>query len=104
MAVKPAGFAVLFSLLTGCADNNQSPTPREYPEMESTQAQLYIDKCGQCHAAPSPNTHPANIWPGVVERMQLRMKTKHVPPLNREEVAIVLEYLQAHAKPADTNH
>ncbi|MGD8939167.1 MAG: hypothetical protein PVJ72_07300 [Gammaproteobacteria bacterium] len=81
----------------GCG-NDRAKRPRNYPDRNSAQAQLYIDKCGQCHAAPLPNVHTAKIWPSVLDRMQMNMTTKHVAPLTRVEMSIILGYLQQHAK------
>lgn len=78
--------------------NDEAAKPRNYPDKDSVQAQLYVDKCGQCHAAPLPNTHTASFWPSVLDRMQVRMTAKHVAPLTREEMSIILGYLQRYAK------
>lgn len=96
-------FAILFggltmgAILSACG-SDRSEQPRKYPDSDSPQAQLYVEKCSQCHAAPLPNVHSATIWPSVLDRMQLRMKTKYVPPLTRQEMSIILGYLQQHAK------
>jgi len=73
-------------------------TKKIYPDADGQAAVLYINKCGQCHAAPLPDNHTANIWPAVLERMKMRMISKKVTPLTEEETVIVLEYLQTHAK------
>ena len=95
--------ALLFRSLTigvvlSACGNERNEQPRSYPDSDSPQAQLYVEKCSQCHAAPLPSVHSANMWPSVLDRMQLRMKTKHVPPLTRQEMSIILGYLQLHAK------
>jgi hypothetical protein len=83
--------------VSGCG-SEKPEQPRNYPDKGTAQAQLYMDKCGQCHAAPLPSAHTAKTWPSVLDRMQMRMKTKHVPPLTREEMSIIFGYLQQHAK------
>ncbi len=90
---------VMVIAVFGCG-NDKTEQPRNYPDTDSVQAQLYLIKCGQCHAAPLPSAHTANIWPSVLDRMQMRMKTKNVPPLTREEMSIILGYLQQHAQPS----
>jgi hypothetical protein len=86
-------------LLAACSDsgNNQGMKVTDYPDHQTEAAKLYIVKCGQCHAAPLPTVHPANQWPGIVERMTMRMNNKAIQPPNRQEIAVILGYLQQHA-------
>ncbi|WP_455205549.1 hypothetical protein [Kaarinaea lacus] len=93
----PGIFTVAMCLLV-CACSEPKITKKNYPDADSQAAVLYISKCGQCHAAPLPDKHTANIWPAVLERMKLRMISHKVRPLTEEETVIVLEYLQTHAK------
>lgn len=88
---------ILVVTVSSCG-NNQTGQPKNYPDAGTPQANLYVTKCGQCHAAPLPDAHTATIWPSVLERMQMRMQTKSVPPLSRHEMSIILGYLQQHAK------
>jgi hypothetical protein len=83
-------------MVAGCG-NDQDELPKNYPDQGTPQATLYVEKCGQCHGAPLPSVHSANIWPSVLDRMQGRMKTNHVSPLTRQEMSIILGYLQQHA-------
>jgi len=92
---------LLHGMVLSACSSGQTEQPRNYPDVGSPQAQLYVEKCSQCHAAPLPSAHSAKIWPSVLDRMQVRMKTKHVPPLSREEMSIILGYLQQHAKKVD---
>lgn len=91
---------LVISGLIACSQEQQSNPLMEadYPEYESEPAKLYISKCSGCHAAPLPKIHTVRQWPGVVQRMQMRMKNKAVQPLNSNELAIVLDYLQKHAR------
>lgn len=90
-----AGSAVLG--LVACSGDT-STQPVEYPEVESEAAALFIARCSSCHLAPRPDSHPARLWPGIVQRMQMRMENKAFPPLNKEELAMVLDYLQRNAR------
>src|SRR5688572_21363639 len=47
---------------------------RELPEPASRGAQLALRYCVQCHNLPNPAMHHAAKWPGIVERMVLRME------------------------------
>lgn len=69
-----------------------------YPEYGTARAKLYFTKCGDCHGAPLPNIHPTEKWPSVVNRMQFRMTSKKVVPLNKQEVAEILNYLQENSQ------
>jgi len=70
----------------------------DYPEHETEAAKLYIAKCSGCHAAPLPNIHDVRQWSGVVQRMQMRMANKALQPLNEQELATVIDYLEKHAR------
>lgn len=48
--------------------------PRQLPQPESRGAQLLAQFCVQCHHLPNPAMHQAAKWPGIVERMVLRMR------------------------------
>ena len=86
-------------VLFACSQEQQSKPLKatDYPEHESESAKLYVSKCSGCHAAPLPKIHTKRHWPGVVQRMQMRMKNKAIQPLNSNEIAIVVSYLQKHA-------
>ena len=86
--------------LVACTDQNTSVplTASDYPESGSEQAQLYLAKCGECHAAPLPKIHTVLQWPGVVQRMQFRMTSKAMPALNKYEMDTIVSYLQKHAR------
>ena len=87
-------------LLSGCTNDqgiNQIQLT-DYPEHESEEATLYISKCSGCHAAPLPKIHTARQWPGVVQRMEMRMNNKAVKPPSSQETAVIIGYLQKHAR------
>ncbi len=48
--------------------------PAQLPEPDSRGAQLTLRYCVQCHNLPNPAMHSAQRWPGVVDRMVLRMQ------------------------------
>src|ERR1700704_299333 len=87
---------------------------RQLPEPRSAGAQLTLRYCIQCHNLPNPAMHHAAKWPGIVERMVLRMQGRgNMGPLMAEMMAGVQapsaegektlsEYLRRHAqKPLD---
>jgi len=83
---------------------------RELPERASPGAQLALRYCVQCHNLPNPAMHHAAKWPGIVERMVLRMKGRGnlgvlmadmmagVKAPSAEETATLVVYLQKHAQ------
>ena len=80
---------------------NADVTPADYtklPEFGSAAVSLYIDKCGECHAAPRPELHDKKLWPFVVNRMQERMTSKKIVPLNAQQEKIIEDYLIKYAK------
>ena len=80
----------------------ESVGPLVYPEADSENAKLYIERCGECHKAPLPAIHKAQDWPAVVDRMQRRMMRGSVKILTEQEYGTVLEYLQKHAEQKST--
>lgn len=50
----------------------RGPLPDDLPESRSNGAYLLVTYCTACHPLPSPASHSATDWPGVVRRMWLR--------------------------------
>ena len=50
--------------------------PKMLPEPDSQGAKLTLRYCVQCHNLANPAMHEARKWPGIVERMVLRMRGK----------------------------
>jgi len=88
--------AVMVLLLSAC--NDEAPgEPLVYPEAGSQAERLFQGKCSRCHKAPLPSAHISRLWPGVIQRMQMRMKAKGVTALTKNELVEILDYLQRHA-------
>jgi len=88
--------------------------PRQLPNAKSRGASLLVRYCVQCHNLPNPAMHQAQKWPGIVERMVLRMQGRGnlgtlmsemmagVRAPGEEETALLVAYLRRHAqKPLD---
>ena len=86
----------------------------QLPEPNSSGAQLTLRYCVQCHNLPNPAMHEATKWPGIVERMVLRMEGRGnlgtlmsdmmagVAAPSEEETRTLVAYLRRHAqKPLD---
>jgi hypothetical protein len=48
--------------------------PGQLPQPKSPGARLLIQYCVQCHNLPNPAMHQAEKWPGIFERMVVRMR------------------------------
>jgi mono/diheme cytochrome c family protein len=86
----------------------------QLPERRSRGAQLTLRYCVQCHNLANPAMHHAEKWPGIVERMVLRMEGRGnlgalmeemmagVKAPSEEETGAIVAYLRKHAqKPLD---
>jgi cytochrome c5 len=86
----------------------------QLPQANSAGARLVTAYCVQCHNLPNPAMHHAAKWPGIVERMVLRMEGKGnmgtlmaemmagVKAPSAEDTKIIVAYLRRHAqKPLD---
>jgi hypothetical protein len=51
-----------------------SVDPRQLPEPKTRGARLTLQYCVQCHNLPNPAMHQAEKWPGIFERMVVRMR------------------------------
>lgn len=88
------GMALMVSACTGEAP----PATIDYPEEGSAVMRMYIARCGDCHVAPQPVSHIAKVWPGILQRMQMRMQAKARKPLDKTELGVILDYVQRHAR------
>jgi hypothetical protein len=84
--------------------------PSQLPQPQSRGARLTLGYCVQCHNLANPAMHHAEKWPGIVERMVLRMEGRGnlgtlmsemmagVKAPDAEEKAAIVAYLQRHAQ------
>ena len=84
--------------------------PAQLPEPRSPGAALTLRYCVQCHNVPNPAMHHAAKWPGIVERMVLRMEGRGnlgelmaemmagVKAPSEQETAAIVAYLRKHAQ------
>jgi len=86
----------------------------QLPQRESRGGKLVLAYCVQCHNLPNPAMHHAAKWPGVVERMVLRMEGRGnmgklmaemmagVKAPSADDTKAIVNYLRRHAqKPLD---
>jgi cytochrome c5 len=87
---------------------------QQLPQRESRGAKLVLAYCVQCHNLPNPAMHHAAKWPGIVQRMVLRMQGKGnmgslmaemmagVKAPSAEDTKMIVAYLRRHSqKPLD---
>ena len=86
----------------------------QLPRRKSQGARLVMAYCVQCHNLPNPAMHHAAKWPGIVQRMVMRMEGKGnmgalmsemmagVKAPGAEDTKTIVAYLRRHAqKPLD---
>jgi hypothetical protein len=85
------GFAaILFVALAGC---HQEPLP----EQDSYAGQLYLRRCGQCHAPYNPHAMTAAMWEIQVPKMEEKIRQAGLAPLEPAQKQVILDYLQRNA-------
>jgi hypothetical protein len=82
----------------------------QLPERGSAGARLVVAYCVQCHNLPNPAMHHAEKWPGIVQRMVVRMEGKGnmgtlmaemmagVKAPGAEDTKAIVAYLQRHSQ------
>ena len=91
--------------------------PAQLPEARSDGARLVVQYCVQCHNLPNPAMHNPEKWPGIVDRMVVRMRGNGnlgelmkemmagVAAPTAEEEKVLVAYLQKHGQRAiDPKH
>jgi len=84
---RVAAFAAVAVAFLGC----QAPL---LPEHGTPTAQLYVSRCGQCHAPYNPQVLTAAMWSKQVEMMELKMRQAGLRPLTGEQREQILDYLK----------
>jgi cytochrome c2 len=86
--------------------------PAQLPQPASRGAELVVQYCVQCHNLPNPAMHHAAKWPGILERMVVRMRGRGnmgdlmtdmmagVRAPTDEEAKVLLAYLQKNSQRA----
>jgi hypothetical protein len=86
--------------------------PAQLPEPRSRGAQLVVQYCVQCHNLANPAMHNPEKWPGIVDRMVVRMKGKGnmgelmkemmagVAAPSEQEEKVLVAYLRKHGQRA----
>jgi mono/diheme cytochrome c family protein len=89
-SVSFAGAALLFFFVAGCK-------PASLPDSNSPGAQLYVNRCGNCHVPYNPHEMTASMWDTQVTMMEVKIHQAGMPPLTSDERDAILAYLKRHA-------
>jgi hypothetical protein len=86
--------------------------PAQLPQASSRGAELVVQYCVQCHNLPNPAMHNPEKWPGIVDRMVIRMRGNGnlgvlmqemmagVVAPSEEETRVLVAYLRRHGQRA----
>ena len=90
--IQPAAIALAFLtiLLSGCK-------PAALPDATSPGGQLYVQRCGNCHAPYNPHEMTAAMWDTQVTMMESKIQAAGMPALTSDERESILEYLKRNA-------
>ena len=88
----------LVLLLSACAGKGARSAATPLPDAGTPGAQAFVNRCGLCHAVPHPARHDYSGWRYLVQLMEKRMAERGVAPLSGEQRALILSYLEQHAR------
>jgi mono/diheme cytochrome c family protein len=71
--------------------------PTGLPDAASPGAQLYVSRCGNCHAPYNPHEMTASMWDTQVTMMEGKIQQAGLPALTSDERQTILEYLKSNA-------
>ncbi len=93
------GLALLLTL-QGCGPSvgDEATAKQKIIDPTSAGAKVLVKFCSDCHAPPQPAVHQAKEWPNVLYRMQERRRMKAYELMSDEELAVLTDYLERHAK------
>ena len=82
--------ALLAIIISGCK-------PAGLPDAASPAAQLYVNRCGNCHTPYNPHELTAAMWDTQVTMMEEKMQPAGMPALTSDERESIVEYLKRNA-------
>ncbi len=80
-----AGAALLSLALAACQS--------KLPEQDSPVARLYVERCGNCHAAYNPRSLTPAMWAAQMKLMEDKIRKSGLPALTAGESKTILDYL-----------
>jgi mono/diheme cytochrome c family protein len=88
--IQRAAIVLAFILISGCKRAS-------LPDATSPGAQLYVDRCGNCHVPYNPHEMTASMWDTQVTMMEVKIQAAGMPALTSDERDSILEYLKRNA-------
>jgi len=79
------GAALLSLALAACQS--------KLPEENSPAAQLYVERCGSCHAAYNPRSLTTAMWAAQMKLMDDKIRKSGLPSLTAEQSKTIFDYL-----------
>jgi hypothetical protein len=89
IAVIAMGALLPSAVIIGCA--------RDLPQQDTYAGQLYIRRCGGCHAPYDPRTMTPAMWRVQVGAMEPKMRAAGLQPLTPDQRATIMDYLMRNA-------
>jgi len=83
------GFALVSLAFAAC---------QKLPDPNSPAAQLYVQRCGTCHAAYNPRALTPAMWGAQMKAMDDKIRKSGLPPLTTEQYQTILDYLTRNAE------
>ena len=74
------------------------------PDANSSDARLYAERCGNCHAAYHPKQHDQAQWTRLFILLQRNIPHEGMEPLPISERTTILRYLKKYGRPVDTKY
>ena len=82
----------------GQSSTESKPAAVKIVDPASAGGKLLKKYCSDCHAPPAATVHVAKEWPNVIYRMQERRRMKGYVLMAGDDVDVLVEYMQQHAK------
>jgi hypothetical protein len=89
--IQRVAIALAFILISGCKRG------ASLPDATSPAAQLYVNRCGNCHVPYPPHEMTASMWDTQVTMMETKIQAAGMPPLTSDKRESILEYLKHNA-------
>jgi hypothetical protein len=83
----------LILTLGGCGQAEREAKIKQLPGYP-----LASQMCAKCHAAPYPPDRPAEVWPGIVTRMEGLMRNRGQTPPDQATHDALVQYFVTGAK------
>jgi len=84
--------------LSACSGSAVKYNGTSIPQAESTNAQVYIDRCSSCHVLPHPKRLSYEGWRALLPVMEQRIAERGMLALGDQERQSILDYLRRNGR------